>query len=1064
MLTWLPGRVTNQDGNGQGIYAQAYNNTNNPQGGEFRVNTYTQKDQEFSSVAMDNSGKAVVVWTSDKEDGNNFGVYAQQFLTSNILVTPTAGLSTTSTGGTATFQVVLTQAPLGIVTIPWSSSNTNEGTISVASTTFTILNWNIPQTITVTGVNDGVSTGNVGYQIIGGPATGLLDPSYQGELAPTVFVTNSYGVVAAGISVSPTGITTSESGATGTFSVVLDSAPTAPVTINLGIGNPAAGSLSQTSLTFDATNWNVAQTVTVTGLNDNITTPNQIYQITGNATSTDPNYNNMTMTPVTVTNNETGVAVTGNSFLIAEDNKVVRLNSSTGAVIATYPTGVANDGAIFGPDGSLYVADYFNHQILHYDTGGTLLASFGSGQLNSPQGLAFGPDGNLYVTDTSDTVQKFSPTGAFLGTFISAGSGGLTNAKAIVWGPDGNAYVSSYFNSEVIRYNGTTGAFMNVFATGSGGFEDLTFGPNNNLYVASYSDNAVYAYDGTSGASLGTFVTGIATPFGLRFDPAGNLDVSSRTTGKIETFNGTTGAFMSDLAIGLANPAYLTTTTSLITSEAGASSTFSVSLMSQPTANVTFNLSNSDPTQGSLSQSTLTFTPGNWNVAQTVTVTGLNAFITTPYQAYQITGNATSTDPDYNNMTMAPVTVTNYETANASSSVLVSSGSPSLYGQTVTLTATVSAVAPMTGTPTGTVSFFDGTNLLAVAALNGGTAALTISTLAPGTHNITITYSGDAYFTASTSAALAETINPIILTVSANNANRIYGQANPAFTDTVTGFINGDTSSVLSGAASLTTAAGASSGVGTYTITAAQGTLSAPNYYAFSFANGSLKIRPAALIVTADSTSKHAGQANPAFTATVTGFVNGDNASVLGGQANLTTAATVSSPIGSYAINAGRGSLTAANYTLSFASGTLTVTSPNVTSLPSVTVAATVSSAQVSTAQAKSTVPSSANGPINVPAAPVAGRAGDNTLTANSSSVVSQTYTSGLENLRSSIQWVVAPASPSRIDQRADHQENYVAAPAFAYETVALANVVGTRKPWDRDFGIKRGFLQDGPR
>ena len=296
---------------------------------------------------------------------------------------------------------------------------------------------------------------------------------------------------------------TSEIGTSATFNVVLTRAPTANVTVNLNNTDPTQGTLSSTTLTFTPSNWHVAQTITITGLDDHIVHGNQTYVITGTASSTDANYSGLAMPPVTVVNTEADVAsinVTGSTFLVSEDNNVVRINATTGAVVATYPTGVPNDGATFGPDGSLYVADYYNNQILHYDAAGNFLSSFGSGQLSNPQGLTFGPDGNLYVTNVNSTVEKYSPTGTFLGTFITAGSGGLDNAKAIVWGPDGNAYVASFFNSEVIRYNGTTGAFMNVFATGGLGFEDLTFGPDKNLYVASYDDNTVYRYNGTTGA------------------------------------------------------------------------------------------------------------------------------------------------------------------------------------------------------------------------------------------------------------------------------------------------------------------------------------------------------------------------------------------------------------------------------------------------------------------------------------------------------------------------------------------------------------------------------------
>ena len=138
------------------------------------------------------------------------------------------------------------------------------------------------------------------------------------------------------------------------------------------------------------------------------------------------------------------------------------------------------------------------------------------------------------------------------------------------------------------------------------------------------------------------------------------------------------------------------------------------------------------------------------------------------------------------------------------------------------------------------------------------------------------------------------TINPATLTVTANNTNRVYGAANPVFTASYTGFVNGDTVSVLSGAPSLTTTATASSSVAgsPYTITAAQGTLSAANY-TFSFVNGTLTVTPATLTVTANNTNRIYGAANPAFTASYTGFQNGDTTSVLQpGAPSLTTTAT----------------------------------------------------------------------------------------------------------------------------------------------------------------------------
>jgi subtilase family serine protease len=79
------------------------------------------------------------------------------------------------------------------------------------------------------------------------------------------------------------------------------------------------------------------------------------------------------------------------------------------------------------------------------------------------------------------------------------------------------------------------------------------------------------------------------------------------------------------------------------------------------------------------------------------------------------------------------------------------SAHPTVYGQAVTFTATVSANAPGAGTPTGMVTFLDGTTVLGTVKLSGGAAAWTTTALALGAHTITARYSGDIGFAASDS-------------------------------------------------------------------------------------------------------------------------------------------------------------------------------------------------------------------------------------------------------------------------------------------------------------------------
>jgi hypothetical protein len=260
----------------------------------------------------------------------------------------------------------------------------------------------------------------------------------------------------------------------------------------------------------------------------------------------------------------------------------------------------------------------------------------------------------------------------------------------------------------------------------------------------------------------------------------------------------------------------------------------------------------------------------------------------------------------------------------------------SVYGQGVSFTATVTAAAG--GTPTGSVDFTDTTTgkdlgtapLQMVQGVEQATIA--VAEVAAGTHAITAVYTSDnsGVFASSSSSSLNQVVAPATLTVTASDASKVYGQANPAFTDTITGYVNGDGAGVVTGDASLTTTATAGSGVGNYPISPSQGTLSAANY-TFAFQSGTLTVSPASLTVTAQDASKIYGASLPTFTDVITGFINGDGAGVVSGAASLTTTSTAGSGVGTYPISPSQGSLSAANYTFAFANGTLTVTPATLT-------------------------------------------------------------------------------------------------------------------------------------
>jgi hypothetical protein len=167
------------------------------------------------------------------------------------------------------------------------------------------------------------------------------------------------------------------------------------------------------------------------------------------------------------------------------------------------------------------------------------------------------------------------------------------------------------------------------------------------------------------------------------------------------------------------------------------------------------------------------------------------------------------------------------------------------------------------------------------------------------------------------------TVGKALLTVTADNQSRLYGQTNPVFTVHYSGFVDGDTQSVLSGAPALSTAAITNTPVGAYSIVAATGSLTAANY-ALSYVNGTLTINPASLSIAANNASRQYGATNPIFTVTMEGFVNGENATALSGTLSVTSSSGATNSVGSYAIVPS--GLSSTNYALSYTNGTLTVT------------------------------------------------------------------------------------------------------------------------------------------
>ncbi|QBB69027.1 Ig-like domain repeat protein [Pseudolysobacter antarcticus] len=142
---------------------------------------------------------------------------------------------------------------------------------------------------------------------------------------------------------------------------------------------------------------------------------------------------------------------------------------------------------------------------------------------------------------------------------------------------------------------------------------------------------------------------------------------------------------------------------------------------------------------------------------------------------------------DTNNAASTSTALSQLVNKAATTTSVTSSANPSVFGQNVTFTAIVSATAPATGVPTGTVTFKDGTTTLCNAVtLSAGIATCVSSALAAATHSITVVYSGDTNDVASTSTALSQLVNKAATTTAVtSSANPSLYSQNVTFTATV---------------------------------------------------------------------------------------------------------------------------------------------------------------------------------------------------------------------------------------------------------------------------------------
>ncbi len=169
------------------------------------------------------------------------------------------------------------------------------------------------------------------------------------------------------------------------------------------------------------------------------------------------------------------------------------------------------------------------------------------------------------------------------------------------------------------------------------------------------------------------------------------------------------------------------------------------------------------------------------------------------------------------------------------------------------------------------------------------------------------------------------TIGKATFTVSANSAVAVYGAAIPALTYQITGFVNGDLTTVVSGAATVTTTAIVGSAAGRVSRHGGAGQSVPQVNYMFAFGGAQAKYRQGNAHRGGERHNRRVQAAIPTLTYQITGFVNSDLSTVVSGAPAIATTAIVGSATGQYPITVTLGSMSAINYNFAFTGAQVTV-------------------------------------------------------------------------------------------------------------------------------------------
>ena len=755
----------------------------------------TSTDADYNAISID----GVTVTVNDNDTAQVMGVMIApgnaQLVVNWTAVDNATGYTVQWKSGAEAFN---TGDRLATVT---SGSTTSHTIGSLANDT----EYTVQVTATRTGANDG-------------PASAEVKATPVVPTAPSITVSEST-------------LTVMEEDSTGdSYTVVLDTLPTADVTVTVAGHASADVTLSTTTLTFTTQNWETAQTVTVTAVHDADTT-NDSVTLTHSATSTDADYNAIAIAGVTVTVNDNDTAqvidveiTPGDAELVVEwtavDNATgynVQWKSGVGA----FNTGDRQAAVTSGSTTSYTIASLTNYteytvQVIATRTGandGPPSAEVKSTPTDSPNnappvftlateslnieetlGAATASavadvGGAVDATDDDNDTLTYSLDGLHKDRFTIVSTSGQIQTKV---GQRYDHEADQFLSLKVMADDGSGGtatADVTVFLTdqaepplkptaltlvqASPTSLDLRWtAPDNTGRPAITGYTAQFRTAGGNWTTRALDAATSATLTGL----VANTEYDIQVRAVNDEGNGAwsqSGVHSTAEAALQTQGVTVTPTALTVTEEDATADSYTVVLDTQPSANVTVTVAGHAGTDVTPSTITMTFTPQNWDTDQMVTVTAADdADISN--DSVTLTHSATSTDTAYDGITIADVTVTVADNDTAQViGVMVTPGNASLE---VTWEAVVGATGYLVQWKSG-VEVFNTTDRQATFT-SGATTSHTIPGLTIGaeyTVRVTATRTGANDGPPSEEAkgapiAPAVTVTPTALTVTEEDA------------------------------------------------------------------------------------------------------------------------------------------------------------------------------------------------------------------------------------------------------------------------------------------------------